>query len=64
MTIAIILRRQTEDERKQHEADGLFLFKCQDENLATGRLGIIAASFHSSWRRTCTERNFRRIFSS
>jgi len=34
MSVAMALRRQTENERKKHEADGLFLFGRKDENLA------------------------------
>jgi hypothetical protein len=37
MSVAIELGRQTENERKKHKADGPFLFRRKDENLAAGR---------------------------
>lgn len=64
MNIAIVLCRQTENERNKHEADGLFLFRRKDENLAACRLWIVAARLHSGRRLTCSDRYFLRIFSS
>jgi hypothetical protein len=36
MSVAIELGRQTENERNKHEADGPFLFRRKDEDLAAG----------------------------
>ena len=46
MSVAIELGRQTEYERKKHEADGPFLFRRKDENLAASlcRQGRCAAA--------------------
>jgi hypothetical protein len=62
MGIATVLRRQTENERNKHEANGLFLFRRKDENLAACRLGSAVLRFHLGL--TCSDRYFRRIFSS
>jgi len=49
MSVAMALCRQTKNERKKHEADGLFLFRRKDENLAahlrwSGRRPAVAGS--------------------
>ena len=64
MSVTIELSRQTENERKKHEADCLFLFWRKDENLASCRLWGVAVLLHSDRRLTCSDRYFRRIFSS
>jgi hypothetical protein len=38
MSVAMVLCRQTENERQKHEADSLFLFRRKDENLAADGL--------------------------
>jgi hypothetical protein len=64
MSVAMVLGRQTQDERKKHEADGLLLFRRKDENLAAYRLWRVTVRLHSGRRFTCSDRYFRRIFSS
>ena len=52
MRLAVMLGREAENERKQHKADGFFLFGRQDENLAAGRLWRVALWLH--WARRLT----------
>jgi len=46
MRIAIMFRRETENERNQHKAEGLFFFGRQDEDFAAGRFGRVGLRLH------------------
>jgi hypothetical protein len=63
MRVAIMFGCETEHDCTQDKADGLFLFRRQDKNLAARRLGRVPLLLHLARRLTWSERYLDRIFS-